>query len=91
METARYRGWDALTDEELLEQAGSAGFTVLVTTDKSLGSEQPDSALGVVAVDDNRVDALLAALAEIVEAIRAAVPGQPQSVAIRSRLFTFRA
>ena len=91
METARYRGWDALTDEELLEQAGSAGFTVLVTTDKSPGSEQPESPLGVVAVDDNRVHSLLAALAEIVEAIRAAVPGLPQSVAIRSRLFTFRA
>ena len=90
VETARHRGWDALQDEELLERGASEGFTVLVTTDKSLGTEQPDSPLAVVAVDDNRVPALLAAVAEIAEAIRSAFPGQPQIVATRSRLWTFR-
>ena len=90
VETARHHGWDALKDKELLARGASEGFTVLLTTDQSLGSEQADSPLAVVAVDDNRVPALLAALAEIAEAIRSAIPGQPQIVAMRSRLWTFR-
>lgn len=34
------RGWDWLTNGELIEQAEAAGFEVLVTTDKNLRYQQ---------------------------------------------------
>ncbi len=40
METAYERGWQSLTNGELLDVAEAAGFEVLVTTDQSLRYQQ---------------------------------------------------
>ncbi len=40
VETAYERGWQSLTNSELLEAAEAAGFEVLVTTDQGLRFQQ---------------------------------------------------
>jgi predicted nuclease of predicted toxin-antitoxin system len=40
VETAYERGWQMLTNGELLEEAEAAGFEVLVTTDQNLRQQQ---------------------------------------------------
>ncbi len=40
VEEARERGWDVLSNGELLDMAEEAGFDVLLTTDQNLRSQQ---------------------------------------------------
>ena len=76
METAAFHAWRALRDDQLLVEAAKHGFTALVTTDKRMADEQSHSAIAIVAVDDNRVSRLTAAVPAIAEAIRATGPGE---------------
>ena len=82
METAAFHEWRALRDDQLLAEAAKHGFTTLVTTDKRMAGEQSHSAIAIVAVDDNRVSRLTAALPAIAEAIRATDPGESCIVAV---------
>lgn len=49
----------------LLSKAADQGFTTLVTTDKAMADEHPSLPVGVVTVNDNRVNALLDAVEEV--------------------------
>ena len=82
METAAFHEWRALRDDRLLAEAAKHGFTTLVTTDKRMAAEQRHSAIAIVAVDDNRVLRLTAAVPAIAEAIRATPPGGSCIVAV---------
>lgn len=75
VESAVFHEWRSLTDRELLARTNAQGFTVLVTTDKRLAEEQRHPALAVLAIDDNRLSALRAAVSEIAKAIRSLAPG----------------
>ena len=77
-----FRHWSELRDDELLARAHDHGFTTLVTTDKRLADEQTVLPLAVIAVDDNRLPALLAAVNEIANAIQSVDVGEHRIVAI---------
>lgn len=71
METAYERGWSALKNGELLSQAESAGFQVLITTDQNLRYQQNLSGR-------NKAIIVLSStswprIQKIIEAVRAAV------------------
>ena len=76
--------WRALRNSELLDQAHRHGFTALVTSDKRLAQEQTRLPIAVVAVDDNRLGPLRAAVNDIATAIRETAAGEHQIVAIES-------
>ena len=82
MESAIFRDWNELRDGELLARAHAHGFTALVTTDKRLAAEQPVLALSVIAVDDNRLRALVAAVDDIANAILGTGAGEYRLIAI---------
>lgn len=83
VESAVYHDWRRLRNGELLRRAQQLGFTTLVTADKRLAQEQAPLPLAVVAVDDNRRDALLDAVYDIALAVRETPAGRRQTVAIR--------
>ena len=84
VESADYRGWRTLRNGELLRQAKQHGFTTLVTADKRLAEQQAHLPLAVVAVDDNRLGVLRAAIPRIASAIRETPPGASRLVGTRS-------
>ena len=84
VESAIFRYWNQLRDDELLQRAHAQGFTALVTTDKRLAAEQRVLPLAVIAVDDNRLPALVAAVNDIADAIRIAGPAEHALVAINA-------
>lgn len=71
----------SLSDADLLAEASARGFTVLVTTDKRLAEQQRHAGIAVLAVDDNRLSSLRAALPDIARAIRSLAPGDHALVA----------
>ena len=82
METVAFHEWRALRDDGLLAEAAKHGFTTPVTTAKRMAGEQRRSAIAIVAVDDNRVSRLTAAVPAIAEAMRATRPGESRIVAV---------
>ena len=84
MESAIFHDWRTLRNSELLDQAHRHGFTALVTSDKRLAQEQTRLPIAVVAVDDNRLGPLRAAVNAIAAAIRETAPGEHRIVAIES-------
>ena len=82
MESAIFHEWHTLRNSELLEQAHRSGFTALVTSDKRLAREQARLPIAVIAVDDNRVGPLRAAVHDIALAIRQTPLGEHRLVAI---------
>lgn len=83
VESAMFRNWNALSDDELLARAREYGFTVLLTTDKRLAQEQSPLTLAVIALDDNRWSTLLSAVDRIATAIRKTGLGEHQILAVR--------
>ena len=77
-----FHDWRTLRNSDLLAQAHREGFTARVTSDKRLASEQARLAIAVVAVDDNRLGPILAAVDEIAEAIRTTPRGAGRLVSI---------
>ena len=71
------RGWEELGNGELLSEAESAGFDVLVTTDKNLRYQQNLAGRGiaVVVLGKGRWRVIKPMLTEVVAAITAAKPG----------------
>ena len=76
VESAVFRNWRSLRDDELLAVAEHDGFTTLVGTDKRMVAEQPHAPIAIIAVDDNSVRGLLAAVSTIADAIRSILPGE---------------
>jgi len=85
VESAVFHDWRTLRNGELLRRAQQRGFTTLVTADKRLAHEQMPLPLAVVAVDDNRRDALLDAVDAIALAVRETPAGHHQLVTIIDR------
>ena len=83
VESAIFRQWRALRDDELLLRAWLNGFTALVTTDKRLAEQQRHPSVAIVTVDDNRLAGLMAAVADIALALRSSEPGERRFVAVR--------
>lgn len=83
VESAMFRNWNALSDDELLARAHEARFTVLLTTDKRLAQEQSPLTLAVIALDDNRWSTLLQAVDRIATAIKNIGTAEHQVLNIR--------
>lgn len=81
---ARARGWEALENGDLLEAAESAGFDVLVTTDKNLRYQQNLSGrkIAIVVLGQGRWSLVQAHVAEVVAAVNAAELGSYAEVNI---------
>ncbi len=84
VEEARSRGWDALTNGELLDAAEAAGFDVFVTTDRSIPYQQNMTTrrIAVVVLDKTRWRLIKARLPQIAGAVAAAMPGSVVEVEI---------
>ena len=76
VESAVFHNWRSLPDDELLAMAERGGFTTLVTTDKRMAEEQPQAPVAIIAVDNNSLGGLLAAVSTIADAIRSTLPGE---------------
>ena len=82
VESAVYHDWRSLRDDELLAAAEASGFTTLVTADKRMAEEQPQAPIAIVAVDDNSLGGLLAAVSSIAAAIHSTLPGEKRLVRV---------
>jgi predicted nuclease of predicted toxin-antitoxin system len=76
-ETVRDRGWSGLKNSALLQEAEAAGFSILLTADRSLGHQQNIAALGigVLVLPTSKLDVLLGRVAEIEKALPTIRPG----------------
>jgi hypothetical protein len=74
---ARARGWDKLENGKLLTVAESAGFEVLVTTDKNLGYQQnlTQRKIAIVVLGQGRWSVINRHVSQVAAAVGAATPG----------------
>jgi hypothetical protein len=81
---ARARGWEELENGDLLIAAESAGFDVLITTDKNLRYQQnlATRKIAVVVLGQGRWSLMKPHLARIVATVNAATPGSYAEVEI---------
>jgi hypothetical protein len=86
VEEARDRGWDWLTNGDLLKAAEVAGFEVLLTTDRSIRYQQNLSrrVIAVVTLSKGSWPLIRWKLPEIAAAVAAATPGSYTEVEISS-------
>ena len=84
VEEARDRGWDRLTNGDLLRAAEAAGFEILVTTDRNIRRPQNLSkrVIAIVALGKSSWPLIKRKLPEIVAAVAAATPGSYAEVEI---------
>lgn len=84
VELAKERGWDTLTNGELLSTAESAGFEVLLTTDQNLPHQQNLSGrkIGIVILGSARWRLIEPMAAQILAAVNAVKPGTYLKVTI---------
>lgn len=80
----RERGWDGLSNGELLTAAEAAGFEVLVTTDKNIRYQQnlTSRRIAIVVLGKGRWRLIRPMLAEVSAAVNAARPGSYTEVEI---------
>ena len=71
------RGWDRLSNGELLSAAEEAGFNVLLTTDKNIRYQQnlKDRRLAIVVLGNPQRPAVERHIERIVAAVNTATPG----------------
>jgi hypothetical protein len=81
---ARARGWEELENGELLKQAESEGFEVLVTTDKNLRYQQnlTGRRIAIVVLGQGRWSLIKQHVAKVVSAVNVATPGSFAEVEI---------
>lgn len=74
---ARARGWEELGNGELLNEAETAGFEVLVTTDKNLSYQQnlAGRKIAIVVLGKGRWILIRHHVAQVVAAVNASTPG----------------
>lgn len=84
VEEARSRGWDTLTNGQLLDAAEAAGFEVFVTTDRNIRYQQNllDRKIAIVVLSKARWKLIRSRLREIAKAVAEAVPGSVVEVEI---------
>ena len=84
VEEARDRGWDRLTNGDLLSAAEAAGFEILVTTDRNIRRQQNLSkrVIAIVALGKSSWPLIKRKLPEIVAAVAAATPGSYAEVEV---------
>ncbi len=80
----RDRGWDTLSNGELLTAAEAAGFEVLVTTDKGIRYQQnlTSRKIAIVVLGEGRWRLIKPILANVRAAVNAATPGSYTEVKI---------
>jgi len=80
----RDRGWDTLSNGELLAAAETAGFDVLVTTDKNIRHQQnlKGRRIAVVVVGKGRWRLIKPMLEDVCAAVNGGVPGSYTEVEI---------
>ena len=84
VEEARDRGWDRLTNDDLLRAAEVAGFEVLLTTDRRIRYQQNLSrrAISIVTLSKGSWPLIKLKLPAIAAAVAAATPGSYTDVEI---------
>ena len=84
VETCRQRGWDTLTNGELLDQAEAAGFELLITTDQGMRYQQNMSnrRLSVVVLMNTAWPRIARRTEAILSAIDLVEPGEFTEVSI---------
>jgi hypothetical protein len=82
--TAKERGWDRLTNGDLLAAAEEAGFELFPTADKNLRYQQnlSDRKISIIVLGHSPWRVVSLRLAEIAAAINAATPGSYAEVEI---------
>jgi uncharacterized protein (DUF433 family) len=77
VEEARARGWEELSNGDLIEAAEQAGFDVMVTTDKNIRYQQNLTArkIALVVLEHSQWPMVKLAAAKIVTAVIGAEPG----------------
>lgn len=75
--TAAQRGWDRMSNGDLLVLAEDAGFQVLLTTDKNVAYQQnlKDRKIAIIVIGNPQWPALQRYVQLVVEAVDAARPG----------------
>jgi hypothetical protein len=77
VEEARARGWEELSNGELIEIAEQAGFDVLVTTDKNIRYQQnlKTRKIALVVLEHSQWPMVRLVAENIIAAVNAAEPG----------------
>ena len=77
VEEARTRGWEELSNGELIDAAEQAGFNVMVTTDKNIRYQQNLKArkIALVVLEHSQWPMVKLVAENIVAAVNAAGPG----------------
>jgi len=81
---ARARGWEELENGKLLNEAETAGFEVIVTTDKNMRYQQnlAGRKIALVVLGQGRWTLIKPHVAQVVAAVNAAAPGSYAEVDI---------
>jgi len=81
---ARARGWEELENGKLLNEAETAGFEVIVTTDKNMRYQQnlAGRKIALVVLRQGRWTLIKPHVAQVVAAVNAAAPGSYAEVDI---------
>jgi hypothetical protein len=81
---AKDRGWDRLTNGDLLAEAEGAGFDVLLTADKNMRYQQnlAGRRIAIVVLGQQQWPKLRPHIERVVEAVNAATPGSLAEVDI---------
>jgi len=85
--TAKDAGWDRLVNGELLKAAETAGFEVLVTTDKNMVSQQnlKTRTIAIVVLGNSQWRIVQRYVRKIAASVNAATPGSYAEVDIPFR------
>src|SRR5580692_9380935 len=84
VEEARARGWEELSDGELIDVAEQAGFALLVTTDKNIRYQQnlETRKIALVVLEHSQWPMVKLVAETIVAAVNAAEPGSYVEVSV---------
>jgi hypothetical protein len=84
VEEARARGWEELSNGELIDIAEQSGFEVMVTTDKNIRYQQnlKSRKIALVVLKNSQWPMVKLVVEKIVAAINAAEPGSYVEVAV---------
>lgn len=84
VETAAERGWDRLTNGDLLASAEQAGFDLLLTTDKNMSYQQniEGRRIAVVVLGQQNWPKLRPHIQLVIQAVNLSVPGSFRKVHI---------
>ena len=84
VEEARARGWEELSNGELIEVAEQAGFLLMVTTDKNIQYQQNLKArkIAIIVLEHSQWPMVKLVSENIAAAVNAAAPGSYAEIAV---------